>query len=95
METNDSFFNKLFDPSGRSGRLDFFLFWLVSILLSFILVGIFTGIVNYIRRWHDLGKSGWYTLLMFIPFVGFVTLLYLFFAPGERSSYPREYPQYS
>ena len=89
MERNDSFVNKLFDPSGRSGRLDFFLVWLVSSVLSIILVGIYTGIVNYIRRWHDLGKSGWWTLLMLIPFVGFLVFLYLLFAPGEQSSYVR------
>jgi uncharacterized membrane protein YhaH (DUF805 family) len=82
MATSDSFGKKLFDPSGRSGRVDFLLTWLVSIPLSFILVGIYTTIVGYIRRWHDLGRSGWMTLLLLIPFVNFFVFLYLLFAPG-------------
>lgn len=82
MATRDSFAKKLFDPSGRSGRVDFLLTWLVSIPLSFILVGFYTTIVGYIRRWHDRGRSGWMTLLSLIPIVGFVLFLYLLFAPG-------------
>ena len=86
MERNDSFINKLFDPSGRSGRLDFFLVSIVSVVLSIILVGLYTGIVNQIRRWHDLGKSGWWTLLGLAPLVSIIVYFYLLFAPGEQSS---------
>ena len=84
MSSSDSFFKKLFDPSGRSGRIDFLLGWLASIVLSIILVGIYTGIVNSIRRWHDLGRSGWLTLLLLIPFLGPFIFLYLLFAPGRE-----------
>ena len=38
----------------------------------------------YIRRWHDLGKSGWYSLLALIPFVNLVVLIYLFVAKGDE-----------
>ena len=49
------------------------------ILLYFILA--LTSIPPYlcvtVRRWHDLGKSGWYVLLLLIPWFGFfVTLIY-------------------
>ncbi len=84
MSQNDSFFKKLFDPSGRSGRCELLLLALVSGLLSLILIGIYTGIVAYIRRCHDLGKSGWFILLLLIPFVGFFIALYLWFAPGVK-----------
>ena len=84
MSQNDTFMQKLFDPKGRSGRLDFLLTLLVSIVLSFILIGIYTEIVAFIRRWHDLGKSGWFTLLMLIPLVNFLVLLYLLFASGVK-----------
>ena len=84
MAQNDSFMQKLFSPSGRSGRLDFLLTWIVSIALVLILVGIYTVIVAYIRRWHDLGKSGWFTLLILVPIVNVVMFLYLLFAPGVK-----------
>ncbi len=35
-----------------------------------------------IRRWHDLGKSGWFTLLSLIPAVNFFVEIYLWAAPG-------------
>jgi uncharacterized membrane protein YhaH (DUF805 family) len=35
------------------------------------------------RRWHDLGQSGIFILLSFIPFAGFFVGLYLLFAPGK------------
>ena len=35
-----------------------------------------------IRRWHDLGKSGWFTLLSLIPVVNFFVEIYLWVAPG-------------
>src|SRR5438045_1974944 len=31
---------------------------------------IFMGIIVQIKRWHDLDKSGWWTLINFIPIVG-------------------------
>jgi uncharacterized membrane protein YhaH (DUF805 family) len=40
----------------------------------------------YIRRWHDLGKSGWYSLLNFVPLVSLIVLIYLFFAKGEEAT---------
>lgn len=26
----------------------------------------------YIKRWHDRDKSGWWTLILFIPIIGFI-----------------------
>ena len=34
------------------------------------------------RRFNDLNKSGWLTLLLFVPLVNFATILYLLFTPG-------------
>lgn len=44
------------------------------------------GISINIRRWHDLNKSGWYTLLGLIPLVGYVLPIILLFVPGTKSS---------
>jgi len=49
-------------------------------LLPFVMIAFIGG---SIRRWHDLGQSGWMVLLNFIPCVGFMVILYLLFAPGQ------------
>ena len=38
-----------------------------------------------VRRLHDVGKSGWWFLIAFVPFGAFY-LLYLWAQPSERSS---------
>ncbi len=35
------------------------------------------------RRFHDLGKNGWYVALTLIPLVGFLVILWLLVMPGE------------
>lgn len=42
-----------------------------------------------IRRCHNLDKSGWYYLLMFIPIIDFFFALYLLFAAGTPG--PNQY----
>lgn len=39
-----------------------------------------------VRRLHDVGKSGWYYLLGFIPIVGPIILLVWYCTEGERST---------
>ena len=36
-----------------------------------------------IRRLHDIGRSGWWWLLVFIPFVNFIMGIYLMCKKGE------------
>ena len=36
-----------------------------------------------IRRWHDIGYSGWMELLCWVPIVSFFAMLYVLFARGE------------
>lgn len=38
------------------------------------------------RRLHDLNRSGWWSLLCFIPLIGIFFGLYLLFAPGTSGS---------
>jgi uncharacterized membrane protein YhaH (DUF805 family) len=42
----------------------------LALLLPSIAIGI--------RRLHDIAKSGWWMLIVFIPFVGGLILIYLF-----------------
>lgn len=37
-----------------------------------------------VRRLHDVGKSGWFFLIVLIPFIGAIWLLILFFRDGEQ-----------
>lgn len=40
----------------------------------------------YVRRWHDLGLTGWLTLLGFVPYAGVIPFLILLLAPGQAKS---------
>jgi uncharacterized membrane protein YhaH (DUF805 family) len=39
----------------------------------------------HVRRWHDLGKSGWWQLLMLVPFGSLYILIMCGFVPGDYS----------
>lgn len=48
-------------------------FWLAMILPSLIALAFFLpNLAVTIRRLHDTGRSGWWVLLAFIPFVNFI-----------------------
>ncbi len=56
-----------------------------GLLFAGLLVGLpcaWIAVATYVKRWHDLGKSGWMVLTQFIPYINFLILLYLGFAPG-------------
>ena len=78
------------DFSGRSSRYDFwmaaapnFIISLILGLLSIILSSLYSlvvlvpGVALGIRRMHDIGKSGWWTLIALIPIVGAIILIVL------------------
>jgi uncharacterized membrane protein YhaH (DUF805 family) len=44
-------------------------FWLVQIPLLWI------GLAVMAKRWHDQDRSGWWTLLILIPFLGFLIVI--------------------
>ncbi len=41
----------------------------------YVLASIIPGIAVTVRRLHDIGKSGWWYLINFIPYVGGIVLL--------------------
>ncbi len=50
---------------------------LIVFIIYFVMV-LFTAwlmICIYAKRWHDLGKSGWWTLILFVPLIGFIWAL--------------------
>lgn len=55
-------------------------------IIIFIIMSILTWIqlATYTKRLHDLDKSGWYSLLVFLPpAVSALLLIYLGFVPGK------------
>lgn len=62
-----------------------------TIPASYLLVGLgfgWLGWANSIRRVHDLGRSGWFTLWTLVPLAGLVAALYIMFMPGDPNSNP-------
>lgn len=61
-----------------------------NIILMGVLYGVsvFAGLAYFmttcIRRCHDLGKTGWLTLLIFVPVLNFFFYLYMLFAKGDE-----------
>ncbi|HWT21284.1 MAG TPA: DUF805 domain-containing protein [Variovorax sp.] len=88
-------FSKYTDFSGRASRSEYWWFVLAEIIvlivaslihqyvyviaaLGFLLPGLAVGA----RRLHDIGKSGWFQLLMLIPLVNLV-LIYFYVQPSQ------------
>jgi len=59
------------------GMFSMFLIWGLSIAVGVILAR---------RRLHDLGKTGWLSVLILIPLVGFFFWLWMVFGPGDAQS---------
>lgn len=52
----------------------------------FLLASLVPGIAVAIRRLHDTGRSGWWLLISFIPFIGGLVLLVFYCLPGTPGS---------
>jgi len=53
--------------AGESG------FGIISVIVALALI--YPSIVLYAKRWHDRGKSGWWTLIGIVPVIGGLWLL--------------------
>jgi uncharacterized membrane protein YhaH (DUF805 family) len=60
-------------------------FALIGIALVFVLLMsvIVPSIAIQVRRLHDIGKSGWWYLLSFVPYIGGIILLILSAQPSQ------------
>ena len=85
-------FEKLFQ--GRIDQMNYLWLMIGSLVIGTVtsiippigmLVGLVLAVVGIgatIRRWHDLGQSGWMTLLCLIPYVGILGIIYLCWKAG-------------
>ncbi len=77
------------DFEGRVGRQEYWMFVLISVLIQVALDIVHLDMIGMLvslglllpslglaaRRLHDIGKSGWWLLLGFIPIVGWIILI--------------------
>ena len=80
----------LFSSIEINGEVTFSpLFFLLPDIPIYIygLVWLLPGLAVAVRRLHDIGKSGWNVLWVFLPIIGWIMLLYWFCQdsqPGEN-----------
>jgi uncharacterized membrane protein YhaH (DUF805 family) len=89
-------FEKLFQ--GRIDHMNYLWFAIGALVVSMLLgripvIGLLAslalgviGVGATIRRWHDVGQSGWFTLISFIPFVGLLAVIYLCWKAGTGAA---------
>ena len=88
---------KYVDFDGRASRPEFWWFFLfqfitvivLSVVLSILgtiasLALLLPGLAAAVRRLHDIGKSGWWLLIGFVPLIGLLVLIY-FMVQGSQS----------
>ena len=100
---------KFADFNGRSRRKEFWIFWLVNVVISWILslitgsLGLIGAIIPLIfalailipslavaiRRMHDIGKSGWWICINFVPVIG--TIWYIVLAAKDSEAGSNQY----
>jgi len=97
MEYYTDAFKRFADFNGRATVRQFWMFVLINFAITFAisLIGINTISAGYslvamipsmaigVRRLHDIGKSGWYCCLAFIPLVGVIILIIWFIKAGD------------
>lgn len=62
---------------------------LLSIIVFFWLLFFYFAIIGLslvVRRLHDINKSMWYSILLYIPLINFLFFLYLSFAKGDEKN---------
>lgn len=57
-----------------------------TVLILYILITVCPSLAVVIRRWHDLGRTGKWILLNFIPGVGTIVSLCFFLVKGEATT---------
>lgn len=82
----DHFLGTSFIINTMNGPIDFYYGY---IYLIYALVVFLPSFAVFVRRLHDVGKSGWFLLIGLIPLVGAIWLLVLLFTDSDEG--PNKY----
>lgn len=90
--------------SGRARRTEYWMFFLVNLIVSMVLGFVdtvagtaFIGVVYSlavllpslavgVRRLHDIGRSGWWLLILLVPVIGVIVLLVFAVRDGDAGA---------
>lgn len=56
----------------------------ITVILLFTASAMWPTLAMQIKRWHDIGQSGWLCLLSLIPYVGIVVWIVVGCIPGTK-----------
>ncbi|MYD36166.1 MAG: DUF805 domain-containing protein [Dehalococcoidia bacterium] len=81
----------LFTFDGRRARGGWLLAFLIANLISLTIILIPVSLWIYFatsaQRWHDIGQSGWWSLITFVPLVGSLAMLIIMvFISGQAGN---------
>jgi uncharacterized membrane protein YhaH (DUF805 family) len=96
FEAIKSCFSRYATFSGRASRSEYW-WWVLFVLLASIATAMVSSTVSGLfslgtllpflavaaRRLHDIGKSGWWQLVGFIPLLGWIMMIYWTVQPSE------------
>jgi uncharacterized membrane protein YhaH (DUF805 family) len=70
-------------PSGAGGTAAQVSMMPLLVMLPIWILSTWAGFALAAKRFHDMGSSGWLSLLLLVPLVGFIVVLVLLFKGGE------------
>lgn len=76
----DNILGTTFSIGGGAYRVPVFYGW---VYLIYLLAIIIPSLAVFVRRMHDIGKSGWWFLICLIPFIGAIWMLVLLCTDGN------------
>lgn len=56
--------------------------WLLPVFAVLGLVGLWSSLALTVKRWHDVGMTGWFAILTLPPFANFMMFVLLCLLPG-------------
>lgn len=92
-------FTKYADFEGCASRSEYWWWQLFTVLAIILLMGsllsvalvglVVPGVAVTTRRLHDIDRSGWFQLLLIIPFIGSIVILLMCVRPSKQSRYSK------